>query len=235
MNRAAQTRASLCALFCTCVAGLAFTLEARAAGGAYIVDDAVIGAPGACQVESWLALASTHDLAAVTAPACVVNFGHPVEITTQFSRTSSNGIWDTAFTLKGKTTLLPVEGNSFGLGLIGTMSYDITGHQISTATVFVPLTIQLSEPLKLNLNAGLFRDQANNRSFGLWGAGVEYSINKPITLIAEVFGGQGTSKPAVQGGIRYTPVDKVDFDLIYGRNLTGEEANWLTLGVNLRF
>jgi hypothetical protein len=51
----------------------------------------------------------------------------------------------------------------------------------------------------------------------------------------QVFGGQGTSRSAVQGGIRHTRVDKVDFDLIYGRNLTCEEANWLTLGVNLRF
>jgi len=27
----------------------------------------------------------------------------------------------------------------------------------------------------------------------------------------------------------------VNIDLIYGRNIAGENANWLTLGVNLRF
>jgi hypothetical protein len=26
-----------------------------------------------------------------------------------------------------------------------------------------------------------------------------------------------------------------DIDLIYGRNIAGENANWLTLGLNLRF
>jgi hypothetical protein len=35
--------------------------------------------------------------------------------------------------------------------------------------------------------------------------------------------------------LRVTPVDNVDVDLIYGRNISGENANWFTLGVNARF
>ena len=41
--------------------------------------------------------------------------------------------------------------------------------------------------------------------------------------------------PRFQAGIRVTPIDTVDFDLIYGRNITGENANWVTIGMNLRF
>jgi hypothetical protein len=42
-------------------------------------------------------------------------------------------------------------------------------------------------------------------------------------------------EPKVQLGVRYTPQDKVDIDVIYGHNITGEKAHWLTLGVNWRF
>jgi hypothetical protein len=30
-------------------------------------------------------------------------------------------------------------------------------------------------------------------------------------------------------------MDAFDIDFIYGRNLTGENANWGTLGLNVRF
>ena len=62
--------------------------------------------------------------------------------------------------------------------------------------------------------------------------------------IAEVFGQVGDLPPAasssvreprMQAGLRYTPVDNIDIDLIYGRNITGEDANWITLGLNVRF
>ena len=64
----------------------------------------------------------------------------------------------------------------------------------------------------------------------------------PITLIAEVFGlvGERTDPrsiidPRFQAGIRFTPIETVDLDLIYGRNIAGENANWITVGLNVRF
>ena len=41
--------------------------------------------------------------------------------------------------------------------------------------------------------------------------------------------------PRFQAGIRITPIETVDLDLIYGRNITGENANWVTVGLNVRF
>ncbi len=35
--------------------------------------------------------------------------------------------------------------------------------------------------------------------------------------------------------MRYTPQDNVDIDVIWGHNITGENAHWLTLGINFRF
>jgi hypothetical protein len=35
-------------------------------------------------------------------------------------------------------------------------------------------------------------------------------------------------------GIRYTPTKDIDRDVIHGRNLTGEGANWITLALSIR-
>jgi hypothetical protein len=64
-----------------------------------------------------------------------------------------------------------------------------------------------------------------------------------VTLIGEVFGQTGAGEeevrsarqPRLQAGLRFTPVDSMDIDVIYGRNITGENANWITVGLNLRF
>jgi hypothetical protein len=34
--------------------------------------------------------------------------------------------------------------------------------------------------------------------------------------------------------VRYSPTKDVDCDLIYGRNLIGERANWITLALTFR-
>src|SRR3954447_711773 len=92
---------------------------AHGAGGAFAVDDAEVGKPGECKVESWVSFADNNDFAAVTSPACVANLGRPVELGVQLQRTRGGGEWGTALTLKAKTNLIPVEGNRFGLGLSG--------------------------------------------------------------------------------------------------------------------
>jgi hypothetical protein len=38
----------------------------------------------------------------------------------------------------------------------------------------------------------------------------------------------------LQSGLRYSLTKRIDWDLIYGRNLTGEGANWITLGLTVR-
>jgi hypothetical protein len=86
----------------------------------------------------------------------------------------------------------------------------------------------------INLNAGAAWDQMQDRAFFLWGAGVDWIPVERIMLTAEIFG-TGRSDPRVQTGIRLTPKEWFDVDLIYGRNITGERANWITLGLTVRF
>ncbi len=60
-------------------------------------------------------------------------------------------------------------------------------------------------------------------------------------MTAEVFGVAGAAEtrtavqPRWQLGLRYRPIDEFNVDLIYGRNLTGENSNWITLASVIRF
>jgi hypothetical protein len=214
-------------------AAIAFPQRAEAAGGAFAVDDSEIGNPGECKVESWVSFADNHDFIGAISPACVVALGRPVEIGAQFQRERAGGSWGSGLSLKAKTSLLPVENRPFGLGISGGVSYDLSAGENDAIFLAVPITFQAGAPLRINLNAGWLWDRVAGRHFATWGAGFEVSL-KPFTLIGEVFG-QDSENPGAQLGIRYTPVEKIDFDLIYGRNLAGEQADWVTLGVNLRF
>jgi hypothetical protein len=216
------------------------TERADAAGGAFLVDDAEVGKVGSCKVESWVSSADNRDFISAVAPACTVDITRPVELQPGFVRFRSDGEWGTDFVFRGKTNILPVDTGMLGLGLIGGTAFDLlTGDNIAVFAN-VPATNQLSEQLRINLNAGWLwdrRDPADERHLFSWGAGVEWVPVDKVTLIAEVFGFVGglNNDPRFQAGIRFTPVRAFDIDLIYGHNITGERADWITLGLNVRF
>jgi len=126
----------------------------------------------------------------------------------------------------------------------GGATFDALTRSVSASYINIPITYMVSETLKLNVNGGWFYDVVKVINYASYGAGFEWIPMKegPVTLLAEVFGlaGERTDprsgiEPRFQAGLRYTPVETVDLDLIYGRNIGGENANWITLGLNLRF
>jgi hypothetical protein len=217
---------------------------AHAAGGAFAVDDAAIDDVGACKVESWVSLASNTDLAAVSTPACVIPLFLPTEIGLQAARVRTDGEWSTSLTPKAKMTLVKPEVGKFGLAISGGGTFDtLTGENTSTF-VNIPVTYMVSETFKLNVNGGWTYDRVNALHYASYGAGFEWIpvMGGPVTLLAEVFGlvGERTDprsiiEPRFQAGIRITPIETLDVDLIYGRNIAGESANWVTVGLNVRF
>jgi hypothetical protein len=42
-------------------------------------------------------------------------------------------------------------------------------------------------------------------------------------------------QPRFQTGVRYRPNEIFSVDVIYGHNITGESANWITIGTTIRF
>jgi hypothetical protein len=243
---------------------LARPAETQAAGGAFAVDDAEVGAPGTCKVESWASWADNveRDFIGTVSPACVANIGRPVELGAAYTRFRAGTEWGKAGTLKAKTNLIPVEVGKVGLGLAGAVTWDLVTSQNSAIVVNVPVTWQVFEAFKINVNGGWLWDRAADINWLTYGVGFEWNFVKPVTLIAELFGQAGrrtpdafvldpedpagglifvpgmprsVTDPRVQVGLRFTPMESFDIDVIYGRNITGEDANWITLGLNVRF
>ena len=226
-------------LACAAIVCGAATLpqNAQAAGGAYAVDDVEVGGVRSCKVESWASFADNSDFIGTVSPACVVNLGRPVELNAQLQRFGSGGEWGSTLTFKGKTTLIPIEPNKIGLGLIAGTTFDLVNRVTNGVFVTLPVSFQVHEQVRVNVNGGWLWDPSAGEHAATWGAGFEWNFVKPLTLIGEVFGvaAPGQRDPRFQAGLRFTPQEDFDIDLIYGRNITGEHANWITVGLNVRF
>lgn len=220
-----------------------FSAEARAAGGAYAVDTADVGDPGDCKVESWASFSSNHDFIGSTSPACVLGFPKPVEASVQIQRTRFDEAWGTNFTPKLKTNLIQPSIGHWGLAVSGQATYDgITGENTALAAT-LPATLRLSNVVRVNLNGGWQWDRVANQHYFTYGAGADWRTPDNVwTVTAEVFGQLGAPQdsrslvqPRFQLGLRWRPVDEFNIDLIYGCNIAGENANWLTLATTVRF
>ena len=231
-------RALIVALACTA----ASTPSAvRAAGAAYAVDTSEISDPGACKVETWTSLASNGDGLLALNPTCVLSLLRPVELSTQVVHGRADGEFATALVPKFKTKLLPSGIGVFGLALSGSASFDAATRQNTALAIAVPATMRFSETERINLNVGYLWDRTSDRHYFTYGAGLDFRTPDNVwTLTTEVFGQLGASdggsltRPRLQVGLRYRPVDAFSADLVYGRNISGENANWLTLAVVYR-
>ena len=205
-------------------------------GGPYYVDDAEIGKVGSCEVESWNSSAGNGDRISVFSPACVVNFGAPVELGTNLVNARSDGDGISTISLTAKTVPIPIGPSGFGLALSGAVVYDPCRHAANGLIFTVPVTFDLSEKLRLNINVGAQYNAEPAVLYATGGVGVSWNFVDQWSIISEVFAimGPGQSNPRAQSGLRYSPTKDIDWDLIYGRNLTGEGANWITVALTIR-
>ena len=225
------------------VAAIALHHSAYAAGTAYGVDTAEVNDPGNCKVEAWTSWADNRDGLVTANPACVVNIITPTEISAQITRARSGDDWSTSITPKAKAKLVPSSIGSFGFSLAAGASYDATSHELTSIFATIPATLRLSETVRINVNAGWLLDKTSDRHFATYGVGLDWRLTETVTFTAETFGQAGqtepdaeaTTRPRFQTGLRYRPIDRLSFDVIYGHNITGESANWITIGTTVRF
>src|SRR3954462_2256618 len=214
---------------------------AHAANGAYTVDAADISEPGSCKLESWISTATNTDFSLVANPSCVVDIGKPVELSVLSSRFRSDGEWGNSFQPKGKINLVPTGIGKVGFSIYAGGSFDaLTGENL-TAFAVVPATYRLSETMRINLNGGWLWDRTVDRHYLLYGIGWDWKFTDVLQLTLEAFGQAGqadvpsVTRPRFQAGVRYRPNEIFSVDVIYGRNIMGENANWLTIGTTIRF
>src|SRR6266436_7087531 len=215
--------------------------DAQAANGAYAVDSADISEVGSCKVESWLSTASNTDFSAVANPSCVVNIFRPVELSLLTNRFRSDGDWSTTIAPKAKTNLVPTGIGRFGFSFYAGGQFDaLTGENLSAFAV-VPATYRLSETMRINLNGGWLWDRTADRHYLTYGVGFDWKFTETLQWTIEAFGQAGAAerpsvvRPRFQTGVRYRPNEIFSVDLIYGHHITGENANWITIGTTIRF
>jgi hypothetical protein len=214
---------------------------ARAANGAYAVDAADISEVGSCKVESWISTATNTDFSAVANPSCAVNIFRPVELSLQTVRARSDGDWSTTVAPKAKWNFVPTGIGKLGLSFYAGGSFDAMTGEGLTAFAVVPLTYRLSEVMRINVNAGWLWDRTVDRHYLTYGVGFDWKFTEVLQWTIEAFGQAGASdtpsvvRPRFQTGVRYRPNEIFSVDVIYGHNITGENANWITVGTTIRF
>ena len=157
------------------------------------------------------------------------------------SHARSDGEWSNTFQPKAKTNIVPTGIGKLGFSIYAGGSFDaLTGENRSTFAV-IPATFRLSDTMRVNLNGGWLWDRSVDRHYLLYGIGFDWKFTETLQWTIEAFGQAGQSEtpsavqPRFQTGVRYRPNEIFSVDLIYGRNITGENANWITLGTTIRF
>jgi hypothetical protein len=217
------------------------TLEARAANNAYAVDAADISEVGSCKLESWISTATNADLSTIANPSCVADLFKPVELSVLCNASRANENWETTIAPKAKSNLVPTGVGKFGLAFYAGGSLDLlTGVNMSAFAV-VPATLRLSENMRVNLNGGWLWDRTVDRHYLSYGIGFDWRFTNVLQWTIETFGQAGVAdepsavRPRFQTGVRYRPNEIFSLDVIYGRNITGENSNWITIGTTVRF
>ncbi len=212
----------------------ALTAPAFASGGPYAVDDAGIATPGKFKLETWLSLADNDDLIFVASPGYVFEALPWIEFELTFERASRGDDWETTVAPAVKIALRDVDEHGFGAALSLGSGHAGVVRRADTVYAVVPVTVPVGERALVNLNAGVERDQATRQTEAVWGVGGQLLFDRG-ELIAETFGGE-TGTPGFQAGVRpYLFGGAAALEFAYGRNLDGERANWLTIGLSFEF
>jgi len=216
--------------------------KARAAGGSYMVDDFDVNDAGICTLEASYGAARNGDIIAASTPGCGFKLGKlPMEIDGEFQRTRASDVWTANAGTTVKAVLLPMT-NHVGIGLSTTALWDTTTGASASTNINLPVTLELTNQLRLHVNGGWLYDRGFGQSFATWGISPEYTLNRYVQLTVELFQQSGktvdprtVNTPRLQTGVRLSPTDKLDIDVIYGRNINGENAHWVTVGFTVEF
>lgn len=216
----------------------------HAAGTAYNVDTSEVA--DGCKIEAWSSFAKNKDVFAAFSGACGLNLnGYWTEIAGQIDRSRADGEWATAVTPKVKIKLKDSDVGVFGLAVSTFGTFDAATGNNTSFNFIIPSTVRLSRQARFNINVGYTRDVVMQRDFLAYGAGIDFrTMANNWIITAEVFGYAGNLvedasrsvvRPRAQLGLRWRPIDAWSADILYGRNLNGENSHWITFATAYRF
>lgn len=158
LRRALSWRLGFVAAALACVLLLALLSEARAAGGAYRVDDGEIDPVGECNLDAWHQRERHHGnrYQSVLSPACTFSALPSVQLGAALVREGDAGDRHSRLSPELKTPLLARD--DLGLALAFALSADLyldRRHAFEGAGFNLPLSYQPFEALRLNAGVGL--------------------------------------------------------------------------------
>lgn len=205
---------------------------AIAAGGAHGVDDAAVETPGVCHLESWVSDPGGDERLVNFSPACTAEALPTVEIGGTVQRVGAPGArrWLAGPAIKWA---LREGGRGPAVGLAGSALIDPGSGHIDSAALLVPMTFRPTGKITVNLNAGVGHSRAEG-AHPLYGAQLDIAAAKGMALMAEIFG-RPDRRPALQAGVRWTlDRDRIDLDLLAGRQVGAAGSGSITLGLTIR-
>jgi len=224
--------------------------QSHAAGSAYQVDTGEVNDPGFCKVDTWASFSNKRDTAtdkrdffSSVSPNCSLPVGFPFELSAQFTRSRTDGEWDTGVIPKFALGLLAGDLGKPNVAFTGALTYDFTSSQATAINFAVPVSVRLVDALRINANAGWLYDRTMDRHYLSYGLGVDLRTPGNVwQLTAEVFGQAlnsadppSAAQPRYQIGLRWRPVFEWSIDGIYGRNITGNNGSWFTVAMVRRW
>lgn len=192
----------------------------------WVVDDAAITEPGACQVEAWWGEAERWFL-----PACTLL---PRTEITLGAGWFDRGLDRLDGHLFAEAKLLARDSDALPWGwgiVVGTaLAFEGSPDRTSEVFAYVPVSVNLERiPLVLHANAGWAReweahgDHSHTHDGVLWGLRGDLGLTERFALLGEVFGLSGEGAEA-QAGIRFALLPELlTLDVSYGFALDSED------------
>jgi hypothetical protein len=203
------------------------------AAGAYVVDDAGIVDAGMVQIESWYSHSSRNENLGVVDAAYQL-LPH-AEFTLRNGYDAQNGSGNDALSAQVKFQWREGDdGKDVQSSAVFGINHSASGNRFAGLYAYIPSTLAVGDALDINADLGWEYEADADRNFLTWGVGAEAHVNDRLSFIGEAFG-KNTGLPGAQFGSRFTLLENLVLDAIYGRNVAGTPGNWGTLGLTATF
>jgi hypothetical protein len=199
----------------------------------FVVDDAGITDPGACQFEGWLSEAAGWILPACTPmrrTELTLGIGYVDDLQGDHSDR------EVQYVAQAKVSLLPEGPGTVGVAVVAGLGLgpfaQAAGIPLEAFFAYVPLTYTLLNGRAVfHLNGGWAYGHEDDHHQALYGIRADAVLHERVIVVGELFG-EGSER-GVQGGLRVTVIpDLVVVDASYGAEVAGDRPDiGVALGV----
>jgi hypothetical protein len=223
-------------LFASVLAALLAILGQPSLAQQFVVDDAAITDPGACQIEAWLGEAAAWIL-----PACSPLASTEITLGLGYADQSHGAHIDrhVEYAAQAKVNVRADAPGAIGASVVAGFGFrpfaQATGMPLEGLFLYLPITYSLpGERAMVHLNCGWSYDVAGSKLHrAIFGARTDLVLSNRLEITGEIFG-EGADV-GMQGGLRFLGVpDLFLVEVSYGAALTGVTPDiGLALGISL--